>query len=314
MNGSEKNEKKKLTPSNSQLHLSNWENIVKKTSIDKLRVTGDFPIGQVAELVTCKDKNLYFSYSDDFDTFRGYYQAENGEKVHFEYNQPRAIATRSSNTWIEFNPNKFPSNELKTLETVLFQFMNDCKMTRADIAFDILADLSNFKVYKRTPLVQRIFYGRKSEIETIYLGSPLSDNHIKIYNKKLELFKNEDIEIEDDYLWRLEITLKSRKIYDLKSALKNFELYLPYFQLIEKPRDRAMLFYLNEHDNEWQNLSDKARAKYRKMIRETQSFYLTNHLRDVLSDESQRLVNEMNNFLNLFNNAKKISLKPSKLK
>ena len=311
MNGSEEN---KLTPSNSQLHLSKWEKLVKNTSIDKLRVTGDFPIGQVGELVSCKDKNLHFNLSDDWDTFRGYYQATNGEKVHFEYNSPRAIATKSSNTWIEFNPNKFPLNELETLRLVLFQFMNDCKMTRADIAFDILANLSNYKVYKRTPLVQRFFYGRKSEIETIYLGSPVSDNHIKIYNKKLELLKNENIEIEDDDLWRLEITLKSKKIYDLKTALKNFELYLPYFQTIEKPRDRAMLYYLNEYENEWQNLSDKARAKYRRMIRETQSFYLTNYLRDVLNHESERLVSEMNNFLEMFNNAKKISLKPTKLK
>ena len=307
-------DKKQLTPSNSQLHLSKGKEIVKNTSLDKLRVTGDFGIGHVDKLVLCKDKNLHFNHSDDFDTFRGYYQASNGEKVHFEYNNARAIATKSSNTWIEFNPNKFPLNELKTLESVLFQFMNDCKMTRADVAFDILVNLSNYKVYKRTPLVQRFFYGRKSEIETIYLGSPVSDNHIKIYNKKLELLKNENIEIEDDDLWRLEITLKSKKIYDLKNALKNFELYLPYFQTIEKPRDRAMLYYLNEFENEWQYLSDKARAKYRKMLRETQSFYLTNHLRDVLADESQRLVNEMNNFLEMFNNAKKISLKPTKLK
>ena len=75
MNGSEEN---KLTPSNSQLHLLKWQELVKNTSIDKLRVTGDFPIGQVGELVSCKDKNLHFNLSDDWDTFRGYYQATNG--------------------------------------------------------------------------------------------------------------------------------------------------------------------------------------------------------------------------------------------
>lgn len=310
MNGSEEN---KLTPSNSQLGHTIGV-IIDKISIDKIRFTGDFNIGYVDKIMLYHDPNLDFHHNEDFTRFWGYYESSNGERVYFDYNQLKATATKSRNTWVEFNPNKFPTDDLKPLIDVLFKFMNNTHLTRIDLAFDIQADLSNYKVFKNVGIQQRIFLGRKSEVETMYIGSPTSDNHIKIYNKKLQLEKEENIYIDLEDLWRFEITLKSKKIYDLRNALRNIDLYLPNYELSDSLQEKAMLYFLEEHPNHWQDLHQNTRTKYRKIIKETQDFVITDTLRNKLIEESERLVDEMNNFLEMFNNAKKISLKPTKLK
>ena len=84
--------------------------------------------------------------------------------------------------------------------------------------------------------------------------------------------------------------------------------------MVENIQEKAMLYFLEEHPNHWHTLSKNTRTKYRKLQRETQDFVITDTLRNKLIEESERLVDEMNNFLEMFNNAKKISLKPTKLK
>lgn len=306
MNGDEKN---KLTPSNSQLRPLK-DVIIDKISIDKIRFTGDFNIGYVDKILLYDDPNLNFSHDEDFNRFWGYYEAGNGERVNFEFNQPKATATKSRNTWVEWNPNKFPKDDLNVLIEVLFRFMNNTHLTRIDLAFDIQEDLSNYRVFKNVAMQQRIFLNRKSQLETMYIGSPNSSNHVKIYNKKLQLQKEENTYLDLEHLWRFEITLKSKKIYDFRKALNNIDLYLPNYEMVESIPEKAMLYFLDNHPNHWDDLHENTRTKYRKLLKETQDFVITEVLRERLLEESERLVNEMNSFLILFNNAKKISLKP----
>ena len=310
MNGSEEN---KLTPSNSQFQGIKVGNI-RKILIDKIRFTGDFNLGYIDKILMYDDPNLDFNHDEDFTRFWGFYESSNGERVNFEFNQPKATATKSRNTWVEWNPNKFPTDELQPLQDVLFKFMNNTHITRVDLAFDINRDLSNYRIYKNTPLKQRIFYGQRSEIETMYIGSPVSDNHIKIYNKKLQLETEENTYIDLEHLWRFEITLKSKKIYDLHNSLNKVNFYLPNYEMVENIQEKAMLYFLEDHPNHWHTLSKNTRTKYRKLQRETQDFVISDILREKLVNESDLLVNKINNFLEMFNNAKKISLKPTKLK
>lgn len=257
MDGSEES---KLTPSNSQLQ-GTIDVTIDKISIDKIRFTGDFNIGYIDKIMLYHDPNLDFHHNEDFTRFWGFYEAGNGERVYYDFNQLKATATKSRNTWIEWNPNKFPEDELKPLIDTLFQFMNNTHLTRIDLAFDIQSDLSNYRVFKSSPMKQRIFLGRKQEIETIYIGSPLSDNHIKIYNKKLQLEKEEHTYLDLEHLWRFEITLKSKKIYDLVSSLDKVDLYLPNYEMIESVQEKAMLYFLDNHPNHWQDLHKNTRSK-----------------------------------------------------
>ena len=84
--------------------------------------------------------------------------------------------------------------------------------------------------------------------------------------------------------------------------------------MVESIPEKAMLFFLDNHPNHWDDLHENTKTKYRKLLKETQDFIITEILRTRLIKESERLVNEMNSFLEMFNNAKKISLKPTKLK
>ena len=306
MDGSEEN---KLTPSNSQLRPLK-DVIIDKITIDKIRFTGDFNIGYIDKILLYSDPNLNFQHDEGFNRFWGYYEGSNGERVNFEFNQPKATATKSRNTWVEWNPNKFKNDDLGVLIDVLFKFMNNTHLTRIDLAFDIQTDLSNYRVFKHNAMQQRIFLNRKSQIETMYIGSPNSNNHVKIYNKKLQLGKEENTYIDLEHLWRFEITLKSKKIYDFRNALNNVDLYLPNYEMVESIPEKAMLYFLDNHPNHWADLHENTRTKYRKLLKETQDFVITEVLRERLLEESERLVNEMNSFLILFNNAKKISLKP----
>lgn len=283
---------------------------IDKTLIDKIRVTGDFNVGFIDEMMLLKDANLDFSHSEDFTYFRGFYQASNNERVHFEYNFIRAESLDIRNTWIEWNPAKFPDADLEVLKEVLFQYMNNVHLTRIDLAFDVHDDLSNYQIFKGRPIEHRSFYSNDSKLETRYIGSPNSTRHIKVYNKKLQLEKIENIYIEAVELWRFEITLKNRAINEFVHSLDSIELYLPNYEKLNSVQESAMLFYLLSDDNNWSKLNPKTRTKYRKIIKDTQDFNLTDQLRQRLDDEENEIVYRLNHYLGLFNTSNKVTVRP----
>lgn len=291
--------------SNSRLSSPTIPNI-HRISIDKLRIMADFNIGFVGDLATIKHKNLVFNHNEDFSKFWGYYINADREKINFGYDENKARATKSRNLWVEFNPNKFQDFEL--IQKYLLQYANNASPTRLDLAFDIETDLSNYKIHETTPVSERLYLGRTKKLETRYLGSPMSDLQVRIYNKKLELFKNDRIEIEQDELWRFEIQLKAEKIYDLANSLDKLLFYLPNYEMFDSVQEKAMAYYLINEPNAISQIDPKTKTKYRKLIKETQDFFLSEIMRKELKEQSTDLVDELNGYLNMFNNAKKITL------
>lgn len=72
---------------------------IRKILIDKIRFTGDFNLGYINKILMYDDPNLDFNHDEDFTRFWGFYESSNGERVNFEFNQPKATATKSRNTW-----------------------------------------------------------------------------------------------------------------------------------------------------------------------------------------------------------------------
>lgn len=297
---------KKVTDSSNSRLSPPYAPTIHKISIDKLRIMCDFNIGFIGDLVSTKDRNLVFEHNEDFSVFYGHYIDEDMNKLAFGYDKYKAISTKSRNLWIEFNPNKFQDFEL--LEKILFQYCNNASATRLDLAFDIETDLSNYKVHEETPVSERLFLGRTKRLETRYLGSPNSDLQIRIYNKKLELWEKGRIEIDQELLWRFEIQLKTKKIHDLKKSLDNVLFYLPDYEQVETVQQKAMLFYLNENPNAWSEIDPKTKTRYRKMIKETQDFFISEIMKKELYLQTDRLIYELNNYLDMFNSSKKITL------
>lgn len=293
------------TPSNSR-YTPTYHVEIDKISIDKIRVVGDFNPVYLDDLMAFKSQNLHLDVREDKQQFRGFYESVDGERINFEFNQSRAYAMKSSNIWIEWNPNKFKDEYLIEIIDALFQFTNNAHLTRADLAFDIQEDLSSYQIYNNTAIAERIYFGRTGAIETRYIGSPNSDRQIRIYNKKLQLLTKEKIKIPQDVLWRLEVVLKSDKIYDIENALENINLYRPDYSMFDDIKTRAMFYFLDNHKHEWDNIDSRTKTKYRKLIRDTQEFNLTEVLKKNLTEEKEGLISNMNGYLQLFNTSKKI--------
>lgn len=290
-------------PSNSRLSPP-FNPIIHKISIDKLRIMTDFNLGFIGELSTTLDKNLVFNHNEDFSKFWGHYINSDMEKINFGFDEHKAKATKSRNLWIEFNPNKFQDFEL--IEKLLLQYCNNASPTRIDLAFDVETDLSMYKVHEETPVSERLYLGRTKKVETRYLGSPNSDLQVRIYNKKLELWQKQRIDIPEEILWRFEIMLKKDNIYNLENALDNILFYLPNYEQLEKTQEKAMLYYLLNVPSAWDEIDPKTKTRYRKIIKETQDFFLSELMKKELKEQANDLIDELNEYLNMFNSAKKI--------
>lgn len=313
-------DEKKPTLSNSRFHypLSGAlveipvSTIIQKMSIDKIRFMGDFNSVFLTSILSVADLNFKIKVynNDEYLNFDGYYQGSNGARIYFGCNTIKAKATNSRDTWVEFNPNKFPKDEIIYLQHYLFQFMNNVHITRLDLAFDLTVDLSDTHTFKHTRQKSTKIYGLDNAIETIYFGSPTSSKQIRIYNKKRQLEQVERVEIDDNVLWRVEIELAGKEIYKILNALNGIEIYIPKYEMLENVQETAMLHYLMSNENNWQKVNPKTRTKYRKLVKETQDFYITDHLRFYLNTYYMNILDQANEYIDLFNTGKKITLRP----
>jgi len=160
---------------------------------------------------------------------------------------------------IEFNPNKLKKEHL----TFYFNIMKRIKfpnVTRIDWAVDYDEDMSNYEFKQLTARKTIEYRSRSRKLETLYLGSPKSDNFTRVYNKALEkrrskfkkLDQEEEIEVKE-VLWRVE------------SVVKNFEV------MIEQEYDT----YIEHKDGsftekiphfEWESfIGDEGKTCYRQV-------------------------------------------------
>lgn len=162
---------------------------------------------------------------------------------------------------LEFNPNRFKSNE-KDLYRIL-EHCFDVEFSRRDIALDIYGE--EMKNYRFVDNAGRKIIEYKTaayELETIYFGAAESDERIRIYNKAKE-------QKVDKQWFRIEAQVRREKARAM--AYNPFE----QIKVIKRGtfaghdlRTRAMLRLLEEDESAWAELSKPARLKYKKLLQE----------------------------------------------
>lgn len=286
-------EKNQTDSSNSRspLHLL-------KVSLDKVRIVGDLN-WQVIEFIMNKSPlEMQFTYQDPVSgRFTGYIQTKNDKStLNFEFNPARANATKSSNFWVEWNPNKIDQETVDIMENYLIQYVSNAHITRLDFAFDFENDFSDAYLMRKSKSKSGVWYGTSGLVETRYFGSEKSNKHYKIYNKKVELQEKQNIKIPQKNLWRVEVTLKGKKLHEIDAMFDNFFLGIPDLDRLEI-RERAMIFYLIHHENAWNDLGSATKSKYRKLIQVISDIDVTSEMVKGLKANKECLIQQANGYL-----------------
>ncbi len=115
------------------------------------------------------------------------------------------------NIRIEYNPNKADLSLIsKALEMFKYHWYRDhsksifMKISRIDFAFDYPLPVNPCLVNFRLARCNNI-HGGTSGVETVYYGSKRSAFNLKIYNKKLEYKKMQNLVYPGEFLWRIEL-------------------------------------------------------------------------------------------------------------
>lgn len=208
------------------------------------------------------------------------------------------------------------SNHLETADELteiknLVSFMSMPKLTRVDIAFDVVNGVKpnmSHRIY-RTNASSAVFAndlvlmsGRSNSIQTIYSGKRKSNVMIRYYDKLAEQKSRRKQIPENVQKWeRLELQLRSS---ESENWLKNAKEMLSYFKMPNfqnlKPQDRAMLYAIDNHFVEFSELANSTRSKYRKMISENVGYdtEYSELMLDVLNSNVKHLNDEIDSFMN----------------
>ena len=125
------------------------------------------------------------------------------------------------------------------LQQNIIDYMEDDGFTRLDLAFDFEYDLNNYYVISDKALKKTVFYGTNDMPETKYFG----DRFVRIYNRKKECKDNEEIKINSEHLWRVEIELK-RDMIDYWNDCFN-DLMKSTLRMNEKQLQKQIDFWQN---------------------------------------------------------------------
>ena len=219
------------------------------------------------------------------------------EKVYIEYDKVKADTWDRRNMRVEFNPNKLTHEEMLWLKQNIIDYMEDDGFTRLDLAFDFEDDLSDYYVMTDKAVKKTIFYGRNGEPETKYFGVRDSDRFVRIYNKKQEQKDNSDIEINSEYLWRVEIELKRDMVDFWNDCFNDLHILKPDWKTIKRTSDRAIIFMLLNDEEEWGKIHRNSRTKYKKLIKEISSVDLTDLMKSTLKANEKQLQKQIDFWL-----------------
>ena len=183
--------------------------------------------------------------------------------------------------------------------------LSNTGFSRIDVAFDTVISLNELLYIERVPKKRNLHIGKDGVLETLYLGVRGSNVVIRIYDKLKEtldaiaknerrifaitndkgymqndllqeqeekcLCENEKLKksiAERDTWWRLEFELRREALrldVDLFSGLSMLKPKINK-ENVPKVQDRAMLSYLIENPEEWDELSRPTKAKYKQML------------------------------------------------
>lgn len=218
-------------------------------------------------------------------------------KVYISYNRKEAQAMGKSEIRVEFNPNELSENEKQFIQFVFLDNMRNKDFSRIDLAFDVEEDLADYYSMSDRRMKQTHFYGIDGKVETKYFGVRESDRYIRIYNKKKQLSEVKEQEISADHLWRVEFELKRSRTKTWDKCFDDIHILQPEWTTVEKDNTRAMVYMLIHEQGEWGKLTKNTKTKYRKIIKEISEVNISDDLRKVLSEQHQRLSEELENYI-----------------
>ena len=242
-----------------------------KISIDTLTFLADIKRGTLKEFEVNGVPvrfNAFEKWFADSETTGDYFPAKYPYRYALKtfsglFIQVKEKGSHVQDVRVEFNPNNIEDY------SDLFDLVNcltDIRVTRADFACDYALDLSPFIFTNKTARKTNIFRSADGSLETLYLGCRSSEDQIRIYNKALEQG------ITDRLWWRIEHQLRFPKNCEIPFSechpFKDLIIRLTEFHHL-KIQEKAILYYLRDHPEGWNELSKNARTKYRKLVKDS---------------------------------------------
>lgn len=188
---------------------------------------------------------------------------------------------------IDFNPNSVKTERHKEMLVKLISCMKYVKPTRIDIAMDIEdIDLNDYAIVDRLARKTNLWMSGTGKLETYYIGAPLSDLRIRIYDKALE-------QGQEGKKWRIESQLR-------RGFAESYKLFNPFsdITLVRKDvdlstvkdfKEKVFISHLLNNVNDLGQLAKNTRTRYKKILKE-------------LADSDSKKID----FHNVYNNYKSV--------
>lgn len=318
------NEWEKLTaPSNRRLtHQSLRFLFSLSWSIDRITIVGNLKEFEFDHTFVTEDGEIFYRAGEKFTLNQAMpllaseeaaERAGNGWRLLDKYGENIAyvetLPFKDPNTGkekgrIDFNPNKIESFLKTDLKSFISMMFDNPHFSRADVACDIL-DLPDDYVsqYRLVDAVSfRPYYGMNGALETAYWGARSSERQVRMYNKRLEQEKKQQVLPEEvKTWWRLELQLRRGKADEwvdiVHDTLDSF-YSLHYFPTDMKVTDKVMIAGLHAEHSLWSQLSDNTKRKYRKLMKQiAKEDELLQHLKSSFSENIDTLKRELETWL-----------------
>ncbi|MGT2716490.1 replication initiation factor domain-containing protein [Streptococcus respiraculi] len=293
-----------------------------EVSIDRLTLLVDVPnpIFLIGDLRNALLEELqgYVEYSvrsTDYKNFSLEYVREDGDSVnliYFELSMTGEILLR-----LDFNPNTLKEYGVMEVWQKIMMFLrlqgDGIRLSRFDLAFDIFNLPSVITVkHIKGGSKSTFYYGRASELETVYWGSRASNVQVRLYDKNKERLQKGKLTIADlevnPYWWRFEMQLRTKAINadmvsEVMKRLENFGIY-DYSKLGRNKvftyiffQDESMLPYV--FDNLSRESVNKNKQRLRKKLRELDNEF-SRKLITTLREQSPKLAKELKQYTQEF--------------
>ncbi|HEN6441231.1 TPA: replication initiation factor domain-containing protein [Streptococcus agalactiae] len=215
-----------------------------EVGIDRLTLLVDSinPMKLAKELKEALIKNLQghvdFSVtSTDYRSFSLEYITEDDNRVNLIYFE--VVNFEEELLRIDFNPNRLKEYEAMEIWKRIILFLKlqseDIRLSRFDLAFDIFNMPSVITVkHTKGGVKSTFYYGRSTELETVYWGSRTSNVQVRLYDKNKERLQKGKLNtvhlINNPYWWRFEAQLRTKAINadmvsEVMERLQNFGIY-----------------------------------------------------------------------------------------
>lgn len=194
---------------------------------------------------------------------------------------------------IDFNPNKFTWSS--GFNSIL-NLMKYRRFTRIDFCVDYPHSLSGYKFLTDVSKKHRSISARNGDLETLDIGIGESGSHnYTIYDKA----KEQKIQ-QETILWRIEHKMRLLPDDDFRSLepFSDLTIINPEYHAFPNFNDRAALFYLASHPEQWSGLDARKRRRYKSLLKDSEYVHhLYPHPRDCYLKRKNELRAELEYYL-----------------